>query len=546
MFKQFVEIFLLLQLFTGCSFQQSLPTDASYVVGVVEFRPELLNMDIAGRTAKHLKKYKKLLRSKDAKLTDIVVFPELTLNTLMDPVPVPDPSDSIIPCVPNSSELISQLSCLAIDTGKYIVINLSESFECDSLPVHDPRPCDPSVPHRYNTNVVFDRNGTVIARYRKTHLFREPGTSVTYQPEVVTFDTDFGVRFGVVTCFDLLFAEPTLELVKLGVRDFVFPAMWVSEPPFLTAVQIFESWAYGNDVNLIAAGTNYDPSGSTGTGVFNGRNGAVFSFITGESTRKIFPVRVPKLPSSPSTPLDNDSETVSGRFEGSSLDQVNMGKDFPERFTTVLIKPEQALKMFNRTVCNGDFCCQFHIEFETIYGRFVSHLYRLAAFDGVRTFQGYADAHVSFCAVITCLDESLASCGLPNHNSSGYLKFNRLSISGDFIANGTLAMPNSLDNKFHSLDAKHYQFYSTVDYPNDRQRAVLTLSRTMANLQTFGIYAFNHRDFDYFIPDASPPQEDSTTTRPPSEDDDGSATAVKASAWILGLAALGIVRSTIL
>lgn len=74
MFKQFVEIFLLLQLFTGCSFQQSLPTDASYVVGVVEFRPELLNMDIAGRTAKHLKKYKKLLRSKDAKVSTRTFF----------------------------------------------------------------------------------------------------------------------------------------------------------------------------------------------------------------------------------------------------------------------------------------------------------------------------------------------------------------------------------------------------------------------------------------------------------------------------------------
>ena len=218
-------------------------------------------------------------------LTDIVVFPELTLNTLMDPVPVPNPEDNIISCIPDSPELLSQLSCLAIETGKYIVINLSESFECDSLPDNDSRPCDPTAVHRYNTNVVFDRNGTLIARYRKTHLFREPGTSVTYEPEIVTFDTDFGVRFGVVTCFDLLFAEPTLELVKLGVKDFVFPAYWVSEPPFLTSVQIFESWAYGNDVNLIASGTNYAPAGSTGTGVFNGRNGAVFSFFTGKETR---------------------------------------------------------------------------------------------------------------------------------------------------------------------------------------------------------------------------------------------------------------------
>ncbi|XP_029720932.2 vanin-like protein 1 [Aedes albopictus] len=508
---KYLSIVLVLQLFVSYSSQQSLPTDDSYVVGVVEFRPEPKDMDIATRTSIHLEAYKELIRSNEAKLTDIVVFPELTLNSPNDPVPVPDPKDAIIPCIPNGTELLSQLSCLAIETGKYMVINLSESFECDSLPANDPRPCDPNATNRYNTNVVFDRNGTVIARYRKTHLFQEPGTSVTFEPEIITFDTDFGVRFGVVTCFDLLFAEPTLQLVKMGVKDFVLPAYWESEPPFLTAVQIFESWAYGNDVNLMAAGTNYNPSGSTGTGVFNGRNGAVFSFYTGEATRKIFPVRVPKLRSndaSTSTPIENNSGTVSGRFGGDSLTQVRMGTDFPGRFTTVLINPDQKLKVFNQTICNGKFCCDFQINYEVHPRKPIYHFYRLMAFDGVRTFQGFADAHVSICGVMTCLDGSLASCGLPNHCNSNYLTFNNLTVRGDFIANSSLVMPSTLDNKFHSLDAKDYQFYSTVDYPNDRQRVSLTLSRAMSNLQTFGIYAFNHKNFDYFIPDAAPPPED--------------------------------------
>ncbi|XP_062556375.1 vanin-like protein 1 [Armigeres subalbatus] len=488
--------------------QQSRITDDSYVVGVVEFRAELDNMPIATRTGIHLEAYKELMRSDEAKLTDIVVFPELTLNSLEDPVTVPNPDDSIIPCEPDSPDLISQLSCLAIEVGKYIVINLSETSDCDSLPANDPRPCDPTADLRFNTNVVFDRNGTVIARYRKFNLFQEPGTNVTYLPELVTFDTDFGVRFGVMTCFDLLFVDPTLQLVKLGVKDFVFPAWWVSEPPFLTSVQIFESWAYGNNVNLIVSGTNKNLAGSTGTGVFNGRNGAVFSLITGEATRKIFPVRVPKfqdIDNSPTVSLQNQSETVSGRYEGNLLNEIHMGTDFPERFTTVLIYPEQTIKVFNRTVCNGDFCCDFFIDFETDSMQNVSHLYRLSAFDGVRTFQGYADAHVSICGVITCLDETLSSCGLPNYGNSNYFKFNEVSISGSFIANGTLVMPSSLDDQFHSLDAKHYQFYSTVNYTNDRQLVQLTLNSSISNVQTFGIYAFNHKDFEFYIPDASPP-----------------------------------------
>lgn len=48
------------------------------------------------------------------------------------------------------------------------------------------------------------------------------------------------------------------------------------------------------------------------------------------------------------------------------------------------------------------------------------------------------------------------------HENSNYLEFNEINISGKFIANGTLVMPNSLDDMLHSLDAEQYQFYSTV------------------------------------------------------------------------------------
>ena len=73
---------------------------------------------------------------------------------------------------------------------------------------------DPHCPddgrYQFNTDVAFT-DGTLPARYRKVHLF---GFEKTYfntvrQPEVVTFITSFGVTFGVFTCFDLLFYDPT-------------------------------------------------------------------------------------------------------------------------------------------------------------------------------------------------------------------------------------------------------------------------------------------------------------------------------------------------
>lgn len=73
-----------------------------------------------------------------------------------------------------------------------------------------------------------------IQRYRKYNLFNEGGAQHTHKPDFTTFKTDFNVTFGVGICFDIMFAEPMIRLVKLGVKHFVFPTMWFSEIPYLS------------------------------------------------------------------------------------------------------------------------------------------------------------------------------------------------------------------------------------------------------------------------------------------------------------------------
>lgn len=59
-------------------------------------------------------------------------------------------------------------------------------------------------------------------------------------PEIVTFDTDFGVKFGTFICFDILFSVPALNLTRtLGVSNIIFTTAWFSEVPFLTGIFIF-------------------------------------------------------------------------------------------------------------------------------------------------------------------------------------------------------------------------------------------------------------------------------------------------------------------
>jgi predicted amidohydrolase len=47
----------------------------------------------------------------------------------------------------------------------------------------------------------------------------------------VSFKTDFGVEFGILTCFDIMFEKPLIDLHKLGIKDIIFPTAWVDGYP---------------------------------------------------------------------------------------------------------------------------------------------------------------------------------------------------------------------------------------------------------------------------------------------------------------------------
>jgi predicted amidohydrolase len=85
-----------------------------------------------------------------------------------------------------------------------------------------------------NTAVAVDSTG-VIASYRKQHLYDafgqaesewiEPGEIA--DPETFVVD---GLRFGLMTCYDLRFPEAARTLVDAGAEVLVVPAEWVRGP----------------------------------------------------------------------------------------------------------------------------------------------------------------------------------------------------------------------------------------------------------------------------------------------------------------------------
>lgn len=160
-----------------------------------------------------------------------------------------------------SIQALKSISCAAQKYRMYIVINHREKVDCKI----NSTKCPGDGFLIYNTNVVFDRSGQVIARYRKYNLFGEKGTNTEPVAIPSTFKTDFGVTFGQFICFDILFETPALNLTRdLGVTDIVYSSHWFSELPLAYGVEAQAAWAYANDVNFLASGYNNPKTASGG------------------------------------------------------------------------------------------------------------------------------------------------------------------------------------------------------------------------------------------------------------------------------------------
>ncbi|XP_013100718.2 vanin-like protein 1 [Stomoxys calcitrans] len=493
MYKIPAVFFGLCALFFELSTQASLPSDLYYNAGVVEFRPSAA-MTSESRLNDNLAGYLEILASKEAESLDIIVFPESTLNNNDDMTFVPNPSKvKVIPCDAEEGEdyhnVLKQLSCAARKYAKYLVINLTEKELCSEV-LEDPRPCASNGLNIFNTNVVFDRQGTVISRYRKVHLYGE-NKNFTYVPEFGWFETDFGVRFGHFICFDILFYSPAQEMVdKHGIKDFIFTTMWFSQLPFLTAVQIQQAWSYGNDVNLLAAGASNPVAGSTGTGIYNGRNGTLVAVMNqGLGKRTLYVSRVPKyphqkhrarrsLPSAPTTRLEKPD--------------IFLKRDYLQFYDTISVDLSKGTHL-SQKLCNSNssLCCSFDLHWQPLSLNEDSqhYHYRLGAFRGIRNEAAVEKNKLMNCALISCIGkEDIMDCGKV-HSINTDVIFENITIEATFPkANGFLLMPNSLKaSDLMPVAVGEFEWSEVVR--NDNQIDVrYSLNTSTSNLLAFSIY----------------------------------------------------------
>uniref|UniRef100_A0A8V0XW73 CN hydrolase domain-containing protein n=2 Tax=Gallus gallus TaxID=9031 RepID=A0A8V0XW73_CHICK len=340
---------------------------------------------------------------------------------------IPDPEVNWIPCTDPTrfgrTPVQERLSCMARNNSIYVVANIGDKKPCNSS---DPN-CPSDGRYQYNTDVVFDSEGKLVARYHKYNLFRQE-TQFNYpkEPEFITFETPFG-KFGVFTCFDILFREPAVVLAsELQVDTVLFPTAWMNVLPFLTAVEFHSAWAMGMGVNLLSANTHNTIMSMTGSGLFTPHGPALYYYNSKTEEGRLLVAELNARPRlSPNYPAAvNWSSYATSVKNYSRENETFPGAVRRDIFTFSELKH----KAGNHTVCQKDLCC--HLAYR-MSNKSKDEVYVLGAFDGLHG--SVIKYHWQICTLLKCKSTDLSTCGQPAETAE--TKFAMFSLSGTFGTN---------------------------------------------------------------------------------------------------------------
>lgn len=167
----------------------------------IQFEPKL------GDKQANLNKITEII-SKNSKPADLIILPEFFSTGIHHESMVNSPEDE------NGGEVIEILSNIAKEYKTNIiagsVIEKSEN-------------------HLYNTSFALDRNGKIIDKYRKIHLFNyfggTEGERITAGNQTKVINFDFA-PVGLSICFDIRYPLHFRQLIEAGAELIVCPTAW--------------------------------------------------------------------------------------------------------------------------------------------------------------------------------------------------------------------------------------------------------------------------------------------------------------------------------
>ncbi|XP_071111871.1 pantetheinase-like [Haliotis cracherodii] len=408
---------------------------------------------------KNIQVYKTQAAAASREGADIIVFPEdgiygmifnrNTIKPFLEEIPDPRITEWN-PCLTSGIDtdtdadttIQRELSCMARENAMYVIANMGDRKPCNHS--NDPK-CPDDDQYQYNTDVAFNPEGVLVARYHKRHLFQEDQFD-TPPLELAWFETPFG-KFGLFTCFDILFYSPGVELIqKEGIRNMVFPTAWMDRLPYLAAIEFHSAFAKGLGVNVLAANIHFPVFKFQGSGIYTPTGSATYYYNDGvlsggrllvadvdsvEETGIQDPIvysqmkmenwRVINMKEDKKVSSSLVAEERSPDKTDSFIDMLELSRltSLPrENYTFVALEHHTG----TQRACREDVCCT------VVYTR--ENLSALEGLFVLAVFNGFDDGRFTqICSVLMCPDNDMSNCGDPVKQSRSMFSF--MEISGN-------------------------------------------------------------------------------------------------------------------
>ena len=178
-------------------------------------RVALCQIPVSPDPAVNLARVKSALAEAATHHADLAVFPEATLARFG--------SDLAAAAEPLDGPFCTGVAAACAATGVAAIVGVFEPS--DDLPGPGPGG------RVYNTAVAFDAAGSLVASYRKLHLYDALGS---LESEMVAPGNDIvvtelaGTRVGIQICYDIRFPELTRTLALAGARLVTVSAAWAA------------------------------------------------------------------------------------------------------------------------------------------------------------------------------------------------------------------------------------------------------------------------------------------------------------------------------
>lgn len=169
---------------------------------------------ILGDKKSNLEKVEEIINDNCDNKLDLVVLPEFFSTGICDTAFINSPEDEM------GGETILEIRRMAKRFNTNIIAGTVITY-------HDGK--------RYNTSFAINRQGEIIAKYNKIHLYNFAGGTedkfMTAGNEIVVADFDFA-KVGMSICFDIKFPMHYKKLIMQGAEIIASPSGWLTLSKF--------------------------------------------------------------------------------------------------------------------------------------------------------------------------------------------------------------------------------------------------------------------------------------------------------------------------